>query len=281
MFDCHTPSILRALLTCAALVTVSGGACGDGGTSLAGPEPDAVYIFPRFVEAVSEDLLPQIGDNGGHVTDWTLEGTTSDRGGEWAPVGSTVLLHVNSRYYEPLELSFVVPDTVTPGADGVRRYYPVATLDRIIPAILAARWAADLTGPVLEVEVYAPNGLAGVRLKAIRIYYLACLNDHAYCDAKVDGWADRPAWQPDLSATGTQGWADLSEGWPNLDGSWSGWPSDLPPEGYGGYGESRGWQVTLNISIEDDQGHVGHAGCSPGWIPSPVLEVPCTVLFQR
>jgi hypothetical protein len=56
---------LRALL--AAALT----GCGAGtGPSLSGP--DTVYVSPRFTEAVSPDLIPQIQD-----FEWSLEGTTS------------------------------------------------------------------------------------------------------------------------------------------------------------------------------------------------------------
>jgi hypothetical protein len=266
-------------LVFAALLTAGGAACGDHG-ALA-PPPDLVYIFPRFVEAYNENIGAQIGENGGNANDWELDGLI-DENGMGAAVGSTVVLHVHSRLYQSLDSSFIVPDTVTRSATSQpRNYFPVVRLSRLVPALLRAKWAADVTGPTLQLEIYAPRGLAGVRLTAVWVYWQACLNTDFFCETRITGSADRPPWQPDSSAAGLSGWADLSEGYAYLSGRWSGWPSALPPDGYGGTGASRGWQATLNVTIEDDQGHRGHGACGSGFIPSSERELSCNVLFYR
>ena len=259
------------------------GAVGCGDPAVAPePSPDKVYISPRFVEAIREDLCcPQIGENGGSPTDWELVGTTSDRDGTWAPVGSTVILRVHSPLYESLDLALLIPDTVTPNAYSYRRYFPTVRLYRLVPGILRVRWSADFTGPRLLIEIYAPYGIGGVRITAAWVYQQACLNGDPFCETRITGSADRPPWQPDTSVTGEWAWADLSAGWPHLGGRWSGWPTALPPIGYGGPDTSRAWQATVNLSIEDDQGHRGHAGCSGGFIPSAERELDCVLLFTR
>jgi len=131
---------------------------------------------------------------------------------------------------------------------------------------------AVLTGPTIQIEVYAPHGLGGVRVTGVYVYRQACLNTDIFCETRITGAAFGSPWQPDPSAAGLQGWA-------NLTGAWSGWPSTLPPEGYGGTGSSRRWQATLNVTIEDDQGHNGHGACSGGYIPSSGRELSCSVLF--
>jgi hypothetical protein len=78
----------------------------------------------------------------------------------------------------------------------------------------------------------------------------------------------------DPSAVGLQGWASLT-------GQWAGWPSELPPDGYGGQGPTRAWSTVLNVNIADDQGHLGHGSCSPGTIPSASTELTCSLLFTR
>ena len=167
----------------AALLTAAGASCGDGG-ALA-PPPDLVYISPRFVEAFNEDYCcPQIGDNGGNGNDWELDGLID---GGWpdgmgAAVGSTVVLRVQSPLYEHLEFSFIVPDTVTRGADSRRRYYPAVRIYRLVPALLRATWAADFTGPTVQIEIYAPHGLGGVKLTWVSVYWSACVIDDNYCD---------------------------------------------------------------------------------------------------
>jgi hypothetical protein len=266
----------------AALLSAAGASCGDGG-ALA-PPPDLVYISPRFVEAFNEDYCcPQIGDNGGNANDWELDGLID---GGWpngmgAAVGTTVVLRVHSPLYQSLELSFIVPDTVTRGVDSLRRYYPIVRLSRLVPALRRAQWTADFTGPTVQIEIYAPHGIGGVRITSVSVYMQACLNSDAFCETRITSSADRPSWQPDASATGEWGWADLSAGWPHLDGRWSGWPTTLPPLGYGGPDASRAWQAVLRVSIEDDLGHQGHGACDGGFIPSSGQELACGVLFYH
>jgi hypothetical protein len=252
-------------------------ACGDSGVLAPPAAPDRVYVFPRFVEAINEDLgVAQIGENGGSANDWELDGTTSDRNGLWAAIGSTVVLRVHSPLYQSLELSFIVPDTVTRNEYSRRVYYPIARLSRLVPAVLRAQWAADFTGPTVQVEIYAPHGLGGVRLTSVSVYWQACACNEITCYSCITGSADRPPWRPDSSATGLQAWAQLSDGWAHLGGRWSGWPSALPPPGY-----DPGWAASLRFTIEDDQGHSGHGSCSYGSIPSSERELACDVLFYR
>lgn len=249
-------------------------ACGGDTDATSPPPPEAVYISPHFVEAFQEDYCcPQIGDNGGGPADWTLEGTTSDRNGMWAPVGRTVILHVRSPRYESLDLSFIVPDTVTiaPG-NSLRYFYPLVRLHRLAPAVVRARWSADFSGPTVQLDIYAPHGIGGVRLTAVGVYRQACLNTDLYCETRITGSASGPDWQADSPMPEVRGWVDLT-------GPWWGWPDGLPPNGYGGTGSSQAWQATLNFQIEDDQGHRGHGGCADGFIPSAELELLCSVLF--
>ena len=253
------------------LVVAACAACGD--SSAAPPEGNRVYIYPLFVEAVKEDLCcPQIGENGGSPNDWEFDGAESDNNGIWAAVGSTVVLRVHSPLYQNLELSFVVPDTVTPDARSLGYYHPVARIVRLVPALFGARWAADFTEPTVQIEIYAPHGLAGVRLTSVGVYLQACLNSSNLCETRITGFASGSPWQADSSATDLQGWATLT-------GPWAGWPSALPPLGYGGPDSSRAWQATLNVTIEDDLGHKGHGACGGGFIPSSQLDLTCRVLF--
>lgn len=268
-----------------AVLIVGGVACSDRAVAPSpspSPSPDKVFISPYFVEAIKEDLCcPQIGENGGSPTDWELVGATSDRDGTWAPVGSTVVLRVHSPLYQSVELSFIIPDTVTINEYSQRYYHPIVRLSRLVPAILQARWAADFAGPALQFEIYAPYGIGGVRITSVTVYRQACLNRDMFCETRITGFADRPPWRPDEFATGTRGWADLSAGWPHLGGRWSGWPTELPPIGYGGPDASRAWQATVSVSIEDDQGHSGHGACSGGFIPASERELDCSVLFYH
>lgn len=280
MFAADTRTSLRHVPFAIVLI-VGAVACGDRAVA-PGPSPDKVYITPIFVEAIREDLCcPQIGENGGSSLDWELVGTTLDRDGTWAPVGSTVILRVHSPLYQTLDLSLLIPDTVTPNAYSLRRYFPIVRVSRLVPAVLRVRWSADFTGPTLQVEIYAPHGISGVTLPYVWVYLQACLNGDPFCETRITGSADRPEWRPDSSATGEWAWANLSAGWPHLGGRWSEWPTALPPIGYGGPDSSRAWQATVSFSIEDDQGHHRHAGCSGGFIPSAERELDCSVLFSR
>ena len=263
-----------------ALLTAVAGACNESPQGLNGSPllaRDTVYIRPLFVDTVSPNQTPQLD---GPVA---LDGTKLNDHGAWAYPGDTVILRSRSplSLYEAIEDSIIVPDTVKRDSYSLRVYNPMVIVHRLIPTILRARWAADFTGPTVEVEIYAPNGIPGVRLTDVWVYWQACLNSDVFCETRITGSADRPPWGPDSSATGPRSWADLSAGWAYLGGRWAGWPSTLPPYGYGGTGASQAWQVTLGVSIEDDQGHRGHGACSSGFIPSDERELSCDVLFIR
>ncbi len=248
-------------------------ACGDGGQ---GPSPaarDTVYIWPRFEEAIDPELIPQVFDH-----EWELVGTTLGSYGFGALPGETVVLRLRARYYEPLDVPIVVPDTVTPDPDDSRRrLFPVFVVDRIVPALLRAEWAADFTGPTVRVEIYAPHGLAGVTLTYSHVYFQACrdiLTDF-FCENRITGNAGGPSWS-DPTAEGNRGWA-------NLVGPWRGWPSGMPPDEYSAMIENGeavpGWSTMLNINITDDLGHAGHGACGGGLIPDAGRVVGCGVLF--
>ena len=259
------------LVLAGAMLALATTACGGGGGGGFEPPPavrDTVYILPYFGEAVGTDLIPQINDY-----DWRLDSTVADRNGSWALSGSTVVLKVHSPLYETLDSALAVPDTVSPDPDGVRRYHPLITLHRLVPALLGAEWAADFAGPTIRIEIYAPHGLAGVRLTSTSVYYQACRELPFPCDSIINGAVGGDPWA-DPSATGLQGWATLT-------GQWWGWPSALPPDGYGGEGPERAWDTVVSVNIADDQGHVGHGGCERGFIPSGERELKCSVLFER
>ena len=225
---------------------------------------DTVYISPQFVDTVTPDQALQLD---GAVA---LDGTRLNSNGAWAYAGDTVVVRVSSpsSFYEAITDTIIVPDTVARASNSLRRYYPIVTLRRLIPAVLRARWAADFTGPTIALEIYAPFGLAGVRLPDVSVYWQACLNSSNLCDVRIFGRAGGSPWYPDASTTGLRGWAHLT-------GPWVDWPSALPPAGYG----DGGWQATLNVNIEDDHGHRGHGACGGGFIPSFQLELTCDVLF--
>jgi hypothetical protein len=247
------------------LLAVALTGCGGGdGPSPPPSGPDTVYISPRFAEAVGTDLIPQLEDY-----DWTVEGTTDTYGGRWALAGSTIVVGVHSPLYERLAQPLVVPDTVDQDENGTRWYRPVVTVHRLVPALLSAEWTADFAGPTIRIEIYAPHGLAGVRLTSTSVYYQACLEDTPFpCDVMINGGVSGDPWA-DPSATGLQGWADLT-------GQWVGWPSSLPPDGY-----ESGWSTVVNVNIADDQGHVGFGSCGGGSIPSDGRTLRCGVLFAK
>lgn len=252
-------------------------ACGsEEGTGPAqGPEvpAGAVYIHPLFFEAFDQQYCcAQIGDNGGSALDWDLEGTTQDRNGERAQAGDTVVLHLQSPYYERLDTDLVVPDNVTPSpVSGLRMWSPHISVYRIVPAIARAKWSADLAGPTIELDIYSPHGLQGTRVTYSWTYFVACLDSDPFCEIHVTSTAFGPVWQPDPSVTGTREWIQFQ-------GSWTSWP-DAPPPGYGG--PSRVWATTLNLGIEDDDGHAGSFSCSGGRVPSSEIELSCYGLFQK
>lgn len=250
-------------------------ACGDGGQEPSPTVADTVYIWPRFEEAVDPDLIPQVSDH-----EWELDGTTYGRYGFGALPGETVVLRLRAKYYAPLDMAIVVPDTVRPDPDdSQRRLFPVFIIHRIVPALLRAEWAADFTGAVTRVEIHAPHGLAGVTLTSTYVYFQACrdiLTD-VFCENRLTGNAGGPSWA-DPGAVGTRGWA-------NLVGPWRGWPGGMPPAGYSAMIEDGeaipGWSAVLNIDLTDDQGHVGHGGCVGGLIPDPGRELVCDILFSQ
>jgi len=253
----------------AAILAISASACGGSGSGGLEPPPpvsDTVYVQPQFVEAVGADVIPQLNDY-----DWSMEGTSNGGPGSWALTGSTVVLRLHSPLYQMLDTSFVLPDSIRPGESGVRIYHPVITIQRLVPALLRAEWAADFAGPTIRIVIYAPHGLAGVRLTSTSVYYQACTELPFPCDSIISGSVGGAAWA-DPSAAGLQGWATLT-------GQWVGWPSALPPDGYGGVGPQRAWFTTVDVAIADDQGHVGHGACGHGFIPSSDLEMTCDVLF--
>ncbi len=176
---------------------------------------------------------------------------------------------ISLSYYEPITDTVIVPDTWASTSNSLRWYHPRFFLHRLIPAVLGVRWAADFSGPTVEVEIYAPHGFAGVTLPDVGVYLQAC-NVSDSCTTYITGFADGSPWHPDSSATRLQGSADLT-------GPWVGWPSALPPAGYG-YGA---WQATLQLVLEDDQGHRANVGCGGLLIPSPPVKLTCSLIFQR
>jgi hypothetical protein len=225
--------------------------------------------MPHFLEAVGVDIVPQIYDY-----DWTLEGVTTDNhGGRWARPGTTIEVRLQSPLYQPLAQSLVVPD-VDPAEDGSRWFRPDITVQRLTPALLRAEWSADFTHPTIRIEIYAPFGLAGVSLTSTSVYYQACLEGTPFpCDEIITGSVGGDPWS-DLTATATQGWADIT-------GRWTGWPSGMPPEGYVGEVGTPGWSTTLNVNIKDDHAHVGHGACGGGLIPSESRTLGCGVLYTQ
>lgn len=262
-----TTTALR-FMSIAALLAAALTGCGDGN----GPSPsgsDTVYVSPQLTEAVSPDIIPQI-----YEYDWTIEGTTTDQHGQWALAGDTVQFRLHSPLYEPMSTQIVVPDTVSRVPDGRRRYYPMITVDRLVPALLGAEWAADFAGPTIRIEIYAPYGLAGVRLTSTSVYYQACLDGTPFpCDVMINGSVGGDPWVAPSTAS-LQGWADLS-------GQWAGWPGEMPPEGYVGEVGSLGWSANVNVNIADDHGHIGHGTCGFGLIPSGHRDLTCGVLYTR
>jgi hypothetical protein len=171
-----------------------------------------------------------------------------------------------------MAVPIVVPDTVSRGPDARRRYYPVATVHRLVPALLRAEWAADFSGPTIRIEIYAPFGLAGVRLTSTSVYYQACL-EGTLCDVMINGSVGGDPWAAP-SAGGQQGWAELT-------GLWAGWPSGMPPDGYVGEVGTPGWAAVVNVNIADDHGHIGHGNCGPGLIPSGHRDLICDALYTQ
>ncbi len=242
---------------------------------------DTVYVDPDLVDTLAfleaGEILPM-----GALT-VVLDGTRRDANGRWAYAGDTVIMRVTSSlsyrdpgdtlislsYYEPITDTVIVPDTWASTSNSLRWYHPRFFLHRLIPAVLGVRWAADFSGPTVEVEIYAPHGFAGVTLPDVGVYLQAC-NVSDSCTTYITGFADGSPWHPDSSATRLQGSADLT-------GPWVGWPRALPPAGYG-YGA---WQATLQLVLEDDQGHRANVGCGGLLIPSPPVKLTCSLIFQR
>jgi hypothetical protein len=211
--------------------------------------------------------MAQIGMNGGVGIDggydWHFEGGGID--GTGFPSGSTVMLHLQSRFYQRPDTSFVV-------GRGVQDEFPVIWVHRLVPKIIRAQWSADLTGATIRLEISAPHGLSGVRITNAWVWRGACWLTNAYCEPNIRGTNSLDgAWQPD------------STGWVQLTGRWSSWPDSLPPEGYGLLGSNaRMWQATLNVDIEDDLGHRGRGSCVTTGIPSPQVELAsCSTIFQQ
>jgi hypothetical protein len=252
----------------AAFLAVALAGCGDG-SGPSPPGPDTVYVSPRFTEAVSPDIIPQI-----YEYDWTIEGTTTDANGRWALAGGTVELRLQSPLYEAMAIQIVVPDTVSRDPDALRWYHPVVTVHRLVPALLRAEWTADFSGPTIRIEIYAPYGLAGVRLTSSSVYYQACLEGTPFpCDVMINGAVGGDPWGAP-SAAGLQGWADLT-------GQWVGWPSDMPPDGYVGEVGTPGWSALVNVNIADDHGHIGHGSCGYALIPSDHRDLTCDALYTQ
>lgn len=259
------------------LVIALAAACGDSGvTSPDGAGPDTVYVFPYFVEAVdSNGDIAQIGDNGGSPRDWYLKGARQDAyGNDWAVPGDTVTVHVQSRFYDTVTVPFVIPDTVSRDTFSIsqnRLYDLIVPVTRIVPTVLRAKWAADTTGPTIQLEIYAPRGMKSTRITWTSVFFQACRDGDVYCDDNYRWFADGPTWDPDPSDTATERWV-------TLQGAWHGWPSGVPPQGY-----NRGiaWQAVLTIGIADDHGHTGHGGCDDAWVPSAQVTLNCSFLFQQ
>lgn len=252
-------------------------ACGGRGVvSPDGSGPDTVYVVPIFVEAVDSNFCcAQIGDNGGSPHDWYLEGVRKDAYlNDWSFPGDTVTVHVQSRYYEAVAIPFVIPDTVSRDTFSISRsrvYDVIVPVTRIVPAVLHAQWAADSSGPTIQLEIYAPRGMKSTRITSTSVFFQACRDGDPYCDDHYQFLADGPTWEPDPADTATRRWV-------MLQGTWHGWPSGLPPEGYNG---GIAWQAVLSIGIADDHGHEGHGGCDDALVPSAQVTLHCDFLFQR
>jgi hypothetical protein len=167
-----------------------------------------------------------------------------------AEVGSTVVLHVHSKFYERLDTSFIVPDT---------GLHPMFRLNRLVPTILRMQWSADFSGPKIRAEVFAPRGLSRVRITSVDVNFGACGFSES---AKQLGLPQPCIWRYASPFPGP--WQPDSTGWVNVTGRWSGWPDSSPPYGYGS-----GWAATVIIVVEDDLGHSASGSCGGGQLPGP------------
>jgi hypothetical protein len=249
-----------AQLASLAIALLTAGGC-ERNTLATSPHVDSVAVMPEFRETLDSSMA-QIGMNGGVGIDggfdWHFEGGGID--GTSFAVGSMVVLHLRSRFYDQLDTSFV--------AEG----NPVIWVQRLIPKVLRAQWSADFTGPTVRLEVYAPHGLAAVTITSASVYTTACWLASPICWPIINAYYLLDgSWHPD------------STGWVQLTGSWSSWPSGPPPDGYGSPGlNKRTWQASVDVLIADDLGHTGNGGCGGVWLPSPQVEMEgCGTVFQQ
>jgi hypothetical protein len=251
-------------------------ACSDSGG--VGPSGEAtstmVEVSPDFYEAFAPSYPgeTEFTLEGQRMIDWEVVGRSAPNQSALVEPGSTVELVAHSLYYDPIDTTFTVPDTVTadPQRGGRRAYTPRIPMDRLGPAVTALRWSADYTGPAIDLDLYAPRGFNTVRVFATYVFLKACSRSDPSCLDYSFIASAGPGWQADSSRTELSGWIQLT-------GTWQLWPQGPPPPGYGsGY-----WSARLDFALEDDQGIVGNWSCQGVRVIGNGQAVYCRLLSIR